>query len=113
MWLVFLLTAINILRCIFSVCTRKVLQGGVQCVFPLLLDCLFIVYRSGSVTLNMIFCDNCCKIYMFAAIVKKKKKFYKQCIHMTNERMYFLLIENSNYEWWRWLKNNNNNNNNW
>ena len=37
--------------------------------FPLLLDCVFFVFRSNSVTLNMIFCDNCCKIFMFAAIV--------------------------------------------
>ena len=35
------------------------ISWGVQCVFPLLLDCLFIVYRSDSVTLNMISCDNC------------------------------------------------------
>ena len=37
--------------------------------FPLLLDCVIFVFRSDSVTLNMISCDNCCKIFMFAAIV--------------------------------------------
>ena len=37
--------------------------GSTMC-FPLLLDCLFIVYRSDSVTLNTISCDNCCKIYL-------------------------------------------------
>ena len=37
--------------------------------FPLLLDCVFIVIRSDSVNLNMISCDNCCKIFTFAASV--------------------------------------------
>ena len=47
-------------------------MGEYNVCFPLLLDCVFcicIVYRSDSVTLNMISCDNCCKIFMFAAIV--------------------------------------------
>ena len=45
------------------------MSWGVHCVFPLLLDCLFSVYGSDSVTLNTIPCDDCCKTFMFAAIV--------------------------------------------
>ena len=43
-------------------------MGEYNVCLPLLLDCVIFVFRSDSVTLNMISCDNCCKI-MFAAIV--------------------------------------------
>ena len=47
-------------------------MGEYNVFFPLLLDCLFIVYRSDNVTLNTTSGDNCCTFFfffMFAAIV--------------------------------------------
>ena len=64
--------------------------GSTMCFFhSSLLDCLFIVYRSDSVTLNMRSCDNCCKIFMFAAIVIS-------CDFCS--LLWFILYENKNTE---------------
>ena len=76
-------------------------MGEYNVCFPLLLDCVFFVFRSDSVTLNMISCDNCCKFFKFAAIVILCD-FCWLLWFVTYENKKYWKIKKNSLAWWRW-----------